>query len=301
MLFTIVINYSLALALDHAKNRSRSKLFLGIAILTNLAVLGYYKYGDFIMDNLNQLRLSWDMEVIAYQAQPLPIGLSFFIFQAIAYLLDVYWGKISAQKNPLRLGLYIALFPQLIAGPIVRYTQVAKQLAHRRLSWVTSAKGLERFFIGLAKKVLIADQLGYVADQIFALPPEQLGAGAAWLGLICYAGQIYFDFSGYSDMAIGIGRTLGFRFPENFNYPYVAQSIRAFWRRWHMSLSSWFRDYLYIPLGGNRKGIWRTQFNLLLVFFLCGLWHGAAWNFCDMGTLAWIILGLRTRCLGEMA
>jgi len=213
----------------------------------------------------------------------LPIGISFFTFHAISYVVDVYRGDATAQKSPVHAALYLLLFPQLIAGPIIRYRDIADQLARR---WVTAddfAYGIRRFVIGLAKKVLIANVVAGPADQIFGLPTSQLDPGRAWLGIVCYTLQIYFDFSGYSDMAIGLGRMFGFRFPENFRWPYIAESVQGFWRRWHMSLSTWFRDYLYVPLGGNRVSPVRTYVNLVVVFFLCGLWHGASWTFVVWG------------------
>jgi len=213
----------------------------------------------------------------------LPLGISFFSFQALSYVIDVYRRDAPVQKNPLDLALYVALFPQLIAGPIVRYRDVAEQIVQRTISRAGFAYGVRRFVIGLGKKMLIANTVAVPADAIFALPPEQLTLGLAWLGIVCYTLQIYFDFSGYSDMAIGLAQLFGFRFPENFNYPYVARSMTEFWRRWHISLSTWFRDYVYVPLGGNRRGAGRTYLNLWIVFFLCGLWHGAAWTFVAWG------------------
>jgi len=229
----------------------------------------------------------------------LPIGISFFTFQALSYVIDVYRREGAAQRNPLNFGLYIALFPQLIAGPIVRYRDIAIELAERTVNVDGFARGVRRFVIGLGKKMLIANVLAAVADKIFALDPHSLDAGTAWLGTLCYTAQIYFDFSGYSDMAIGLGLMFGFHFLENFDYPYVARSITEFWRRWHISLSTWFRDYLYKPLGGNRSGRGRTYVNLLVVFFLCGLWHGAAWNFVVWGLFHGTFLVLERVVRGE--
>ncbi len=235
----------------------------------------------------------------------LPLGISFFTFQAMSYLVDVYRGENQAQRSLVNVALYIALFPQLIAGPIVRYHDIASQIRDRVISLLLINSGIQRFIYGLAKKVLIANPLGLVADQVFAISGGDLTTGTAWLGLVCYTLQIYFDFSGYSDMAIGLGRMLGFRFLENFNYPYISRSIKEFWRRWHISLSSWFRDYLYIPLGGNKKGKLRTYQNLLIVFCLCGLWHGASWTFLVWGLFHGVFLILeRTRfgaCAGTAA
>jgi alginate O-acetyltransferase complex protein AlgI len=213
----------------------------------------------------------------------LPIGISFFTFHAISYVVDVYRQDASAQKRPIEAALYLLVFPQLIAGPIVRYRQIAAQLTSRRNTPDNFAYGIRRFVIGLSKKMLIANTLAGPADQIFGMAPNQITVMHAWIGVTCYTLQIYFDFSGYSDMAIGLGRMFGFTFPENFAYPYVASSVQDFWRRWHMSLSAWFRDYVYVPLGGNRKSTARTYLNLVLVFFLCGLWHGASWTFVVWG------------------
>ena len=223
------------------------------------------------------------MQPIAVPRVLLPIGISFFTFHAISYVIDVYRRDATAQKSPVHAALYLLLFPQLIAGPIIRYRDIADQLARRVVTLDDFAYGVRRFVIGLAKKVLIANVVAGPADQIFAMPPAELSTAHAWLGIVCYTLQIYFDFSGYSDMAIGLGRMFGFRFPENFRWPYIATSVTAFWRRWHISLSTWFRDYLYIPLGGNRVSPARRYRNLVTVFFLCGLWHGASWNFVIWG------------------
>jgi alginate O-acetyltransferase complex protein AlgI len=213
----------------------------------------------------------------------LPIGISFFTFHAISYVVDVHRRDATAQKSPVHAALYLLLFPQLIAGPIIRYRDIADQLARRLVTVDDFGYGVRRFIIGLAKKVLVANVVAGPADRIFAMPVAELSTGHAWLGLTCYTLQIYFDFSGYSDMAIGLGRMFGFRFPENFRWPYIAESVQEFWRRWHISLSTWFRDYLYIPLGGNRVSPARRYRNLVTVFFLCGLWHGASWNFVIWG------------------
>jgi alginate O-acetyltransferase complex protein AlgI len=232
---------------------------------------------------LNVLLVGSNSSPLILEPIHLPIGVSFFIFQGLAYVVDVQRGHVAAQHKVGPVVLYISMFPQLIAGPIVRFQDVAAQIEKRTFDFELFASGIRRFIIGLAKKLLIADLAARVADPIFALDPNVLPASVAWLGLIAYAVQIYFDFSGYSDMAIGLGRMLGFRFLENFNFPYTAASIREFWQRWHISLSTWFRDYLYIPLGGNRNGPLRTYFNLFAVFFLTGLWHGASWNFVVWG------------------
>ena len=220
----------------------------------------------------------------------LPIGISFYTFQTLSYTIDVYRRKVEVQHNIIDFGMYVCLFPQLIAGPIVRYSDVAEQIRNRRGSWEERAYGAQRFIVGLAKKVLLANQIGDLWSQISVLPQSDMSMSAAWLGAIAYTFQIYFDFSGYSDMAIGLGHILGFRFPENFNYPYLSRSITEFWRRWHMTLGTWFREYVYIPLGGNRKGTIRQIFNLLVVWFLTGLWHGAGWNFILWGLYFFVLL-----------
>ncbi len=250
-----------------------------IAIAFNLLLLGYFKYANFIVENLNHVLPS----PITLAKVHLPIGISFFTFHAISYLVDIYRGKCKAQRSLSELTLYIAFFPQLIAGPIVRYNFIEKYLHNRRHNWFFAAYGVRRFLIGMGKKVIIANPLGEMADAIFALPAADLSTPLSWIGIVCYSLQIYFDFSGYSDMAVGLARIFGFKFPENFNYPYISRSIKEFWRRWHMSLSAWFRDYVYIPLGGNRTSLSRQYFNLVLVFFLCGLWHGASWNYIIWG------------------
>jgi alginate O-acetyltransferase complex protein AlgI len=230
----------------------------------------------------------------------LPIGISFFTFHAISYVVDVYRRDASAQKSPIHAALYLLLFPQLIAGPIVRYRQIADQLAVRRVTFDDFAYGVRRFIIGLGKKVLIANTVAAPADRIFSLPQAQVSAAHAWLAVTCYTIQIYFDFSGYSDMAIGLGRVFGFRFPENFLWPYVSDTIQEFWRRWHISLSSWFRDYVYIPLGGNRRSPTRTYVNLVAIFFLCGLWHGASWTFVVWGLFHGVFLVLERVGLADI-
>lgn len=299
MLASIGLNHWLGLKMDDAQQKRPRKYWLITALVFNLGLLAFFKYANFLADNLNILLAGLDLAPVHLSPVHLPIGISFFTFQAISYILDVYWRKVSAQTDVLKLGLYIALFPQLIAGPIVRYTQIREALDQRKTLLEERLEGIQRFIIGLAKKVLIADTLGRVADQIFALPTEALEASTAWLGILAYTFQIYYDFSGYSDMAIGLGQVFGFRFPENFNYPYISRSLREFWRRWHISLSSWFRDYLYIPLGGNRQSATRTFFNLGLVFFLCGLWHGASWNFIVWGLFHGLFLILERTAFGK--
>ena len=276
-LASVVINYSFGVLLQRA-SRAR-KALLAAAVALNLGILGFFKYTDFVLMNLGRL-------FGAALPQPgilLPIGISFFTFQGLSYVIDVYRDPGSGTKDFLKLLLYISFFPQLIAGPIVKYHDVAEQIDRRSASAEDVAVGLRRFCLGLAKKVLIANAVGAAADAVFN---RAGGAGdwrLAWLGAVCYLFQIYYDFSGYSDMAIGMGRAFGFRFLENFRHPYAAVSIRDFWRRWHISLSSWFKEYLYIPLGGNRRGKLRTALNKLIVFFCTGIWHGANWTFLFWG------------------
>jgi alginate O-acetyltransferase complex protein AlgI len=262
------------------------RLGLVVSITSNLSFLGFFKYFNFGVENMVSTMVflgldepSW-LEVASIT---LPLGISFYTFQSMSYTIDVYRGRIRATRNLIDFACYVTMFPQLVAGPIVRYRDVADQLVSRTISRSLFASGVSRFVIGLAKKVLIANTVATTADKIFALPIEHLTFSLAWLGIIAYSLQIYFDFSGYSDMAIGLGRMFGFNYLENFNYPYIASSIKDFWRRWHISLSTWFRDYLYIPLGGSRRSHLRTYSNLVTVFFLCGLWHGASWSFVIWG------------------
>lgn len=282
MLFSISINYISGLGISYFRERnlSYSKSVLGIAVAINLGLLFYYKYANFIVDTLQEIGLYLEFD---HESIMLPIGISFFTFQGISYLVDVYRKETEVQRNLFHLGLYISFFPQLIAGPIVRYHDIAQEIRKRTIDVPLFTEGVIRFVRGLAKKVVIANIAALIADQVFSLPGKEISVVSAWLGVFCYTVQIYFDFSGYSDMAIGLGKMLGFNFKENFNYPYISRSIQEFWRRWHISLSTWFRDYLYIPLGGNRKGTGRTYFNLIFVFFVTGLWHGASWNFIFWG------------------
>lgn len=292
MLAAILVNHFAALGIERAPDAKTKKRRMAYTIAFDLGLLVVFKYANFIVDNLNIALQTCSIKPLYIAEVHLPIGISFFIFQSISYVLDVYRGDTEVQRKVARTALYITLFPQLIAGPIVRYTDVAAQMKERRVQRDAFAEGVQRFIIGLAKKILLADPLGYIADQLFGAPVSALGADAAWLGVVCYAFQIYFDFSAYSDMAIGLGKMLGFQFLENFNYPYLAASVREFWQRWHISLSTWFRDYLYIPLGGSRVTARRTYFNLVIVFFLCGLWHGASWNFVAWGLLHGLFLAL---------
>jgi len=304
MLASIIGNYTFGMLLSHASKREEKmglasdvvgetgksfmrKLVMVLAIAFDLGILVYFKYFNLLATTFqNLMKAQWSLPEIA-----LPIGISFYTFQGLSYVIDVYReeGRLLengerdslVQKNFINLALYISMFPQLIAGPIVRYSDIRSSLSERTTDSNDFAEGVERFIVGLAKKVLLANTLGEVADQIFAGDVANLGTAVAWVGAICYTLQIFYDFSGYSDMAIGLGRIFGFRFMENFNYPYISKSITEFWRRWHISLSTWFRDYLYIPLGGNRRG--NVYVNLLIVFLATGIWHGAAWGFLVWG------------------
>ena len=283
VLSSIAFNYVAALGIARWHGTPRARWILRITVGINLLVLGIFKYATFAVVNVNLLRGWLGADAFVVPQVLLPIGISFFTFHAISYVVDVHRRDASAQKRPVEAALYLLVFPQLIAGPIVRYRQIAAQLTSRVTTASDFAYGIRRFAIGLAKKMLIANIVAGPADRIFAMAPAEISAAHAWIAVTCYTLQIYFDFSGYSDMAIGLGRLFGFHFPENFNYPYVASSVQDFWRRWHMSLSAWFRDYVYIPLGGNRASTGRLYFNLVLVFFLCGLWHGANWTFVAWG------------------
>lgn len=283
LIVSIVTNYLVGLMIaKHLKTR-KARYFLWLGVIINLGILGVFKYANFFIENINGLLVDFSLTPIDYQNIVLPVGISFYTFQALSYIVDVYREETKVQKSLTKLALFISLFPQLIAGPIVRYHDINEQLSKRFVNFSKFTEGVERFIIGLGKKVLLANTFALIVDNIFALDPTNLSAGVAWLGIIMYALQIYYDFSGYSDMAIGLGKMFGFDLLENFNFPYISQSIQEFWRRWHISLSSWFRDYLYIPLGGNRVGKFRVYVNLLIVFLLTGFWHGASWNFIVWG------------------
>jgi alginate O-acetyltransferase complex protein AlgI len=285
MLCSTLINYLLGRWIERETEPRRRRWAVGVAIGLNLGLLAFFKYTNFAFDNLNFL-LHWvGAKPVRADNVRLPIGISFFTFHAISYAMDIYRKKWPSAKNPADVALYIFFFPQLIAGPILRWNAMAPQIAQRTQTSQRFAQGIRRFAEGLAKKVIIANVMAEPADRIFQSAAEghDLNVATAWLGALCYMLQIYFDFSGYSDMAVGLGKMFGFEFMENFNYPYISQSIRDFWRRWHISLSSWFRDYLYIPLGGNRCSPSRNNFNLVIVFLLCGLWHGAKWTFVVWG------------------
>ena len=285
MLLAITLGYIFGLLIERFKEKKRiSKLFMILSVASSLAMLGYFKYVDFFIGNFNAITgLSVPLLKIA-----LPIGISFYTFQILSYTVDVYRGDVAAQKNPIDLAAYVALFPQLIAGPIVRYSDVAEQLKSRTHSFEKTALGARRFMIGLGKKILIANILGELCDTFRA--SDDKSVLFFWLYAVAYSLHIYFDFSGYSDMAIGLGKIFGFDFLENFNYPYISASITEFWRRWHISLGSWFRDYVYIPLGGNRVSRLRHLFNIFVVWMLTGFWHGAAWNFIVWGLFFAVLL-----------
>jgi alginate O-acetyltransferase complex protein AlgI len=305
LIVCIIANYSFGVLIDkYGKKRSSaamnlSKLYLAMAIVFNIGFLVHFKYTNFLVHNLNKLFSLIGLGAIDTGSIHLPVGISFFTFQALSYVIDVYRKDVPATYNLINFALYKSLFPQVIAGPIVRYRDVAGEVVKRIITPERFALGVRRFITGLGKKVLIANTVAAVADQVFAIPAHTLRPGVAWLGILCYTLQIFFDFSGYSDMAIGLGQMLGFKFLENFNYPYISRSIQEFWRRWHMSLSSWFRDYLYIPLGGNRREPWRTYINLFLVFILCGLWHGASWTFVVWGLWHGVFIILERVRLGS--
>ena len=290
MLGEILLDYLLALFLNRSQKRWARRTLLSIAIISNIGILGIFKYASFVCADI--LHLPPDAVGIAADIH-LPLGISFFTFQALSYVLDVYMGKVAATDSFLNVGLYVSFFPQLVAGPIVRFTDIADAINNRKESIDGFSSGVVRFLIGLSKKVLIANNMALVADAAWKLiigDRLETSVAMAWLGAISYTLQIYFDFSGYSDMAIGLGKIFGFDFPENFKHPYIATSLTEFWRRWHISLSSWFRDYVYIPLGGSRRGEARTYINLMIVWLLTGIWHGANYTFVVWGLLYGILL-----------
>ena len=308
LLVSIFFNYLFGLWIGRLDGAVRTlsggidtrKAVLIFGLVFNLLLLTMLKYANFLSMNVNVF-LSWlSLPHVQISQIYAPLGISFFTFHAISYLVDIYRGEAPVQRNPGALAIYLAAFPKVLAGPIAQYRQAAHQLDHRLITVTDLAYGIERFVTGLAKKVLLANPLGAVADAAFGLQPENLAPYSAWAGILCYTLQIYFDFSGYSDMAIGLGRMFGFEFPENFNFPYISQSVREFWRRWHISLSLWFRNYLYIPLGGNRLSQARTCFNLVFVFLLCGLWHGASWTFIIWGAWYGLFLLLERTWFGTL-
>ncbi len=287
MLTSILINYFSAILIGiNREKKALARTVFVISIILNLGLLGFFKYVGFIGETLNFVLPFLDLPVLQVA---LPIGISFYTFQTMSYTIDVYRNTVKVQKNIITFGTYVSLFPQLIAGPIVRYSDVAEQMVNRRENLQQFTEGVKVFLAGLAKKVLLANQMGVLWDTVRE-SGSQSGALGAWIGIIAYTFQIYFDFSGYSDMAIGLGKMFGFEFMKNFDYPYISKSITEFWRRWHISLGTWFREYVYIPLGGNRKGLPRQILNLAVVWFLTGLWHGASWNFILWGVYFGIIL-----------
>ena len=284
MVLIVGLDYVFAFLLDKTENKVLRRIYMIATIITNLGLLGYYKYTMFILENVNVIF----KKNITIPQIVLPIGISFFTFQAMSYVIDVYRKNVAAQKNPFYVLLYVSLFPQLVAGPIVRYKTVEDEILSRKTTVADFSEGMERFIIGFGKKIIISNNTAVVADAMFSA--VKIDASMAWLAVISYGLQIYFDFSAYSDMAIGIGRILGFHFEENFNFPFISKSVTEFWRRWHISLSSWFRDYVYIPLGGNRKGVGRQIFNMFIVWGLTGIWHGAAWTYIIWGLYFFVLL-----------
>lgn len=296
MLFSTISDYVWGRLIEEYRGKDHSRIFLLCSIGINLFILGFFKYADFLLQTVNTVFGT----SIPLLKLPLPIGISFYTFQTMSYVIDVYRGDTKAQRNILQFGVYVTMFPQLIAGPILKYHQVERYLQDRRIDLDAISYGAKRFVTGLAKKVLLANNLGLLWKQVTELGTDQMSVLMAWLGIAAFALQIYFDFSGYSDMAIGLGAVLGFHFPENFNYPYVATSVKDFWHRWHISLSTWFKEYVYIPLGGNRKGLPRQLFNILVVWMLTGIWHGAGWNFLFWGLWFALFLILEKLFLGEV-
>ncbi len=282
MVFSIVYNYISGIEIDYHKrqqDKGRTRFVFWLTVGVNLGILMFFKYYGFLMENINAV-LPFD---IPYKELSLPVGISFYTFQTLSYIIDVYKGNVAVQKNLINFGTYITMFPQLIAGPIVRYADIEAQLDNRRITLPGFGNGIAWFLRGLGKKVLLANNIGMAYDAIAALPDGKMSVLSAWVGCVAYAFQIYFDFSGYSDMAIGLGKMFGFEFMKNFDYPYISKSITEFWRRWHISLGTWFREYVYIPLGGNRVSTAKAIRNIFIVWFLTGFWHGAAWNFIFWG------------------
>lgn len=297
MLFSILMNYTFGLIVDKVRERKTAiRLTMTLMVLSNVSLLCYYKYAIFFVENINGLFKS----SLAVPEILLPLGISFYTFHSMSYVIDVYRKHGDVQKNPINMALYIAFFPQLVAGPLVRYQTVAAQLKHRVETFDKFTEGVKRFIIGLAKKMLLANNVGLIADEIFKTPANELSVGMAWIGIIAYSLQIYFDFSGYSDMAIGLAKMFGIDFLENFNYPYVSRTISEFWRRWHISLGTWFRDYVYIPLGGSKKGKLITYRNLFAVWFITGFWHGASWTFVAWGLYFGIIIAIEKAFLEKL-
>lgn len=299
MLCSITVDFFVGRAIEAAKGRGdvkAAKRRLMVSVVYNLSVLGFFKYADFLIGSVNAVFGT----ALPLTGIPLPIGISFFTFQTMSYTIDVYRGVTTAQKSWIKYGTYVSMFPQLIAGPIVQYKTIAQQMEHREENTDDFAYGIHRFMVGVGKKVLLANNAGVLWDAVSAMAPGSLPAATAWLGAVAYTFQIYFDFSGYSDMAIGLGKMFGFHFLENFNYPYISGSITEFWRRWHISLSSWFREYVYIPLGGNRRGKLKQVRNIAVVWLLTGIWHGASWNFVLWGVYYGVLLILEKFVFGHL-
>ncbi|RGX05202.1 MBOAT family O-acyltransferase, partial [Paraclostridium sordellii] len=296
MLLSIAVNFIFGKKVCKDNIQSNRKIWLVMSIVFNISMLGIFKYTGFFIENINRVFKN----NITDPGIALPLGISFFTFQAMSYVIDVYRDDARVQKNLLHLALYISLFPQLVAGPIVRYQTVADQIENRKHTMQKFENGVSRFIIGLAKKVLLSNSLGMLADSVFNTQISELTVLSAWLGIIAYSLQIFFDFSGYSDMAIGLGNMFGFEFLENFNYPYISKSASEFWRRWHISLGSWFRDYIYIPLGGSKKGKLRNYINLFIVWFLTGFWHGASWTFIAWGLYFGVLIAIEKAFLGKI-
>ncbi len=289
MMASTLVDYVASLGIERRRAKGfRGRGYLALSMIFNLGSLGFFKYSGFLAENLNTL-LGTSIPVLSLT---LPLGISFYTFQTMSYTIDVYWNTVEAERNFINFGAYVTLFPQLIAGPIVRYTDVARELQDRTHTVEGVGKGIQTFIMGLGSKVLIANNIGSLWTRVEAMDFATLSTPLAWLGITAFALQIYFDFSGYSLMAIGLGKMLGFDFPQNFNYPYISKSITEFWRRWHMTLGSWFREYVYIPLGGNRKGAARQYFNILVVWAATGLWHGASWNFVLWGLYFAVFLSI---------
>lgn len=297
MMFTTVFDYLIGLLINkYRRNKIKSKRIFIFAVLVNLGILGFFKYYGFVIENINSV---FSLN-IGYNQLPLPIGISFYTFQTLSYVIDVYLDKVKVQKSLISFGLYVTMFPQLVAGPIVRYTDIDYQLKHRTHSMNKFGEGVDRFIQGLSKKVLLANNIGMIFTSIQQYDASEISVLTAWLAIAAYTLQLYFDFSGYSDMAIGLGKMLGFDFIENFNYPYISKSVTEFWRRWHISLGSWFREYVYIPLGGNRCSTIFQLRNLCIVWFLTGLWHGADWNFILWGLYYGLILIIEKFLLNDI-
>ncbi len=297
MLVSISINFGFGLLINRADRLMARRIFLALCAITNISILGYFKYYNFFARNVNAV---FGADFIGIKDIILPIGISFYTFQALSYVIDIYRNETPVLKNILDLALYISFFPQLIAGPIVKYHDIRNQIKERTLTALKTTYGIKRFIYGLSKKVILANTFAQVVDQIYTSDVSILDTYSVWIAAILYTLQIYYDFSGYSDMAIGLGKMFGFDFQENFNYPYVSKSVKDFWRRWHISLSTWFKQYLYIPLGGNRKSNLRTYGNLLIVFFVTGLWHGASYNFIFWGIYHGFFLSIERLFLGKI-